>query len=283
MPTAASDFSSASLLHTFPWDAGWVTAVSFLGSGSSGNCAVVKTEKTAVLLDAGLSVRETGRRLAARGLALSDIAAVFVTHEHSDHARAACDFAVRLGIPVYATHGTARCLEFPGPLFADVRPVADGRRVVLGGGDLEVQITATPHDGAESVCYVFQDGAGRRVGAATDLGHLSPRVLDALTDCEVLGLEANYDVDLLRAGPYPFSLKQRILSYLGHLSNEAAAAALARLVGARTRAVVALHVSRHNNTATLAERAFERALGELGARVTLDVAKPFAPTEWVTA
>src|SRR5512135_2263169 len=123
--------------------------ISFLGSGSSGNCAVIRTEKTAVLLDAGLSMRETGRRLAQRGLTLSAISAVFVTHEHSDHARAALDFAERLGVPVYATAGTARAIDCPGPLFADVRPVADGRRVAVSGGELEVTVTATPHDGAE--------------------------------------------------------------------------------------------------------------------------------------
>jgi phosphoribosyl 1,2-cyclic phosphodiesterase len=260
-----------------------VIEICFLGSGSSGNCAVVRTEKTAVLLDAGLSRRETGRRLAARGLTLESIAAVFVTHEHSDHARAALDLAETLGIPVYATDGTACAIDFPGPLFADVRPVADGRTVRVGGGDLEVRVASTPHDGAESVCYVFQDGDGRRIGVATDLGHLSPKVLDALEGCEVLGLEANHDVDLLRSGPYPWSLKQRILSFTGHLSNEAAAASLARLVGPRTKALVALHLSRYNNTTSLAERAFVRALGELGAHVTLGVAPPYVPTEWWTA
>ena len=257
--------------------------ISFLGSGSSGNCAVIRAGKTAVLLDAGLSVRETGRRLAVRGLGLEAIAAVFVTHEHSDHARAALDFATRLGIPVYATHGTDRALDGPGPLFADVRRVGCGRTVVVGAGELEVRVTATPHDGAESVCYVFQDGEGRRVGVATDLGHLSPKVAEALSGCEVIGLEANHDVDLLRSGPYPWSLKQRILSFTGHLSNETAADALRKIVGPRTSAVVALHVSRHNNTQALAERTFAKALADVGAHVTLAVAPPFAPTEWVSA
>ena len=256
--------------------------ISFLGSGSSGNCAVIRAGKTAVLLDAGLSVRETGRRLKERGLGLESIAAVFVTHEHSDHARAAVDFALRLGVPVYATLGTSGRLDCPGPLFADVRPVSDGRRVVVGG-EIEVNVTSTPHDGAESVCYVFQNGDGRRIGVATDLGHVSPGVEAALAGCDVLGLESNHDVDLLREGPYPWSLKQRILSGWGHLSNEEAAAALARLVGPRTKAVVALHVSRHNNTSALAERTFQRSLAELGAHVTLSVADPFAPTEWAGA
>jgi phosphoribosyl 1,2-cyclic phosphodiesterase len=192
------------------------------------------------------------------------------------------DLSEALGIPIWATEGTADAARFPGPLFLDVRPVRDGKRVVVDG-ELEVRVASTPHDGAESVCYVFQDGSGARAGAATDLGHLSPAVLDALRDCEVIGLEANHDVDLLRLGPYPFFLKQRILSSYGHLSNEDAAAALARLVGPRTKAVVVLHVSRQNNTAALAGRTTADALAGLGARVRLDVAPPFEPTPWFAA
>src|SRR5262249_54474791 len=155
------------------------------GSGSSGNCAVVRCGRTTVLVDAGLSVRETRRRLAARGLTLADLSAVFLTHEHADHVYGALAFARRVGLTVYATEGTAWAAGFPGPLFADVRTVRGGRDLALG--ELHVRVTSTPHDGAESVCYVFADGAGRRVGMATDLGHLSPGVLDALKDCEVLG------------------------------------------------------------------------------------------------
>lgn len=255
-------------------------AIAFLGSGSSGNCAVVRCGRTAVLVDAGLSVRETRRRLAARGVALEDVAGVLVTHEHADHVYGVLALARRIGLPVFATEGTAWAAGFPGPLFADVRIVRGGRDFVLG--DLHVRVTGTPHDGAESVCYVFADGAGRRVGMATDLGHLSRPVLDALADCDVLGLEANHDEDLLREGPYPPVLKRRILSDVGHLSNDAAADGLRTLVGPRTRAVAALHVSRHNNTYPLAERVFREALAAIGARAALAVARHDVPTEWLT-
>lgn len=255
--------------------------VSFLGSGSSGNCAVVRARGTSVLVDAGLSMKETERRLVLRGSSLGAISAIFVTHEHADHVYGALVLSRKLGIPVYASRGTAIAGGFPGPLFADVRPVAGGKELAVG--DLHVRVTATPHDGAESVCYVFADAGGRRVGIATDLGHLSRAVLEALEDCEVLGLEANHDEDLLRSGPYPPYLKRRILSALGHLSNECAAAGLARLVGLRTRAVVALHVSRHNNTRPLAERVFREALEATGTRASLAVAGHDAPTEWIGA
>jgi len=255
--------------------------VSFLGSGSSGNCAVVRANGTSVLVDAGLSAKETERRLAVSGTSLDAISAIFLTHEHADHIHAALDLNRRCGIPVFASRGTAVAGGFPGPLFADVRPVAGGTEMTLGA--LHVRVTSTPHDGAESVCFVFADAGGRRVGIATDLGHLSPSVLEALADCEVLGLEANHDEDLLRSGPYPPYLKRRILSAVGHLSNESAAEGLRRLVGPRTGAVVALHVSRHNNTSALAARVFREALDETGTHASLVVARPDEPTGWISS
>jgi phosphoribosyl 1,2-cyclic phosphodiesterase len=256
--------------------------VAFLGSGSSGNCAVVRAGRTAVLLDAGLSVRDTVSRLKGRGMSLDDVSALLLTHEHSDHVRGALDLARKRQLPVYATAGTARAAALPGPLFADVRIVRGGEEVTLGR-DLFVRVTPTPHDGEESVCFVFADGSGRRVGVATDLGHLSRVVADVLRGCEVIGLEANHDVDLLRGGAYPAFLKRRILSEVGHLSNEDAAAGLRDLVTERTRHVVALHVSRHNNTFALAGRVFREALAGLGATVPHTVALHDVATEWIGA
>jgi len=254
--------------------------ITFLGSGSSGNCAAVRAGRTAVLLDAGLSLRQTARRLEGRGLSLDDVAAVLLTHEHSDHVRGALDLAKKRQLPVYATEGTARAAALPGPLFADIRIVRDGDEVRIGQ-DLFVRVTGTPHDGAESVCYVFADGRGRRIGVATDLGHLSPEVAGALRGCEVIGLEANHDVDLLRDGPYPPHLKRRILSEVGHLSNEDAAAGLFGLVTEKTRSVVALHVSRHNNTFALARRVFREALFGMGSQVPVSVALHDEATAWI--
>jgi phosphoribosyl 1,2-cyclic phosphodiesterase len=256
--------------------------IAFLGSGSSGNCAVVRSGKTAVLLDAGLSVRETGRRLSSRGMSLGEVSAVLVTHEHTDHVRGALDLAAKWSLPIYATDGTARGARFPGSLFSDVRRVAGGTEISFGGGELTVRVTRTPHDGAESCCYVFADGRGRRAGVVTDLGHLSREVLDALAGCEVLGLEANHDVDLLRAGTYPAFLKRRILSDVGHLSNEDAAAGLYELVGPGTRRVAALHLSQHNNTPALAAGAFRAVLDDLGADIALTVARHDTPTGWLS-
>jgi phosphoribosyl 1,2-cyclic phosphodiesterase len=260
-----------------------VIEIAFLGSGSSGNCAVVRAGRTAVLLDAGLSPRQIGLRLGRLGMSLDDVSALLLTHEHSDHVASAEPLATRRGLPVYATSGTLAKAGLPGPLFADLHAVVDGDEVVFGGGDLTVRVTATPHDGVEPVCYVFADGGGRRVGVATDLGHLSAKVLAALAGCEVIGLEANHDVDVLREGPYPAFLKKRILSDVGHLSNDAAGTGLERLLGERTRVLVGLHVSRQNNTPALAERALRQGVERLGAKVALEVAGPDAPTGWFRA
>ena len=255
--------------------------IAFLASGSSGNCAAVRCGGTLLLLDAGLSVRETDRRLRAAGASLDEVAGVFVTHEHSDHVRAAADLALKRGIPVWATGGTAEAARLPGPLLADIRVLPRGGEVTVG--DLLVRAVRTPHDGVESVCYRFTCGAGRRIGVVTDLGHLSAEVVEALADCEVLGLEANHDVELLRTGPYPMFLKRRILSDVGHLSNASAAEGLRALVGPRTRAVAALHLSRQNNTPALAGRSFQEALDALGLRIPLEVGAPDRPSRWIAA
>ena len=256
--------------------------VCFLGSGSTGNCAVVRSGRTAVLLDAGLSVRETARRLATAGMSLDGVSGLLLTHEHSDHVRAAADLARKRELPVWATAGTLSAARMPGPLFADVRQLSGGDERRLGD-DLFVTAVATPHDGCEPVCYVFCDGAGRRVGIATDLGHLPAGVAEALRDCEVLGLEANHDVDLLREGPYPAYLKRRIFSDVGHLSNDAAADGMASLVGARTREVVLLHVSLQNNTPALAAMGVCGRLSVLGTGLVPEVAPHDRPTRWFRA
>src|SRR5512140_3619700 len=123
-------------------------------------------------------MRETGKRLGAAGAALADVTAVLVTHEHSDRVRTAGTFLEKLGGPLYATGGTAGAAGFPGPLFGDVRTALPGRDLAIG--EIFVRVTRTPHDGTETVCYVFADGEGHRIGVATDLGHLSEPVKDAL-------------------------------------------------------------------------------------------------------
>lgn len=236
-----------------------------LGSGSRGNVALLEAHReegglTRVLVDAGLCKTELGERLGRiRGLgsvALEDLDAVLVTHEHGDH----LGCAAQLGCPVYATAGTQRARSLDAS-----RLVRAGERLTLGG--LEVLPVLLPHDAEETVGYVLSDGAVT-VGILTDCGHADPEVARAYAGCDVLVLETNHDEAMLRYGPYPPSLRRRVGGRLGHLSNDEAASFL-RMVckwGPAPKLVVAAHLSQVNNRPQLAKSALDRVLGR-GGRV----------------
>jgi phosphoribosyl 1,2-cyclic phosphodiesterase len=229
-----------------------------LGSGSEGNGLVVEAGGTRVLVDCGFGVRATASRLARLGIEPDSIAAILVTHEHSDHVGGVPAFAGRHGIPVWATFGT----------LAAVSSRCEGVERLYGFdshdtfavGDLEIRPFPVPHDAREPVQYVIGDGA-RRLGVLTDLGVATACVEEALTGCDALVLECNHCLDLLAASDYPYPLKQRIAGRLGHLHNEAAAELLTRIDTSRLRHVVAAHLSQQNNTPDKARAALAAALG----------------------
>lgn len=234
--------------------------VAFLGSGSAGNATAVECGGRCVLVDCGFSARETVRRLESCGIAREAVEAVLLTHEHGDHVRGVEVLARRLGLPVLATEGTLRRARVGG---AGGERVRAGEVVAVGG--LRVTVFPASHDAADPVGFAFRSPCGGSFGMATDTGALTPEALEALSECEWVGLETNHDVGMLVEGPYPWFLKRRILSERGHLSNAAAAEALERLAAGRTRRVVALHLSRTNNTpdaalAALTARAEELSL-----------------------
>lgn len=227
-----------------------------LGSGSRGNALVVESGSTRVLLDCGFSIRETERRLARLSVPAESLAAIFVTHEHSDHVAGVFKFARRHQIPVCLTHGT----------FAAISPAGDLPEIVLldghvghALGDLEIQPFPVPHDAREPVQYVFGNGA-RRLGVLTDCGSLTVHVEEMLTACDALVLECNHDLEMLAASRYPPLLKQRIAGRLGHLSNCTAAALLARIDVSRLQHIVAAHLSDENNSVALARTALASVL-----------------------
>lgn len=231
-----------------------------LASGSSGNCALVESGGRAVLLDAGISARETLRRIAAAGADGARIEAILLTHEHVDHVRGARVLARRLGVPVMATAGT---LQSAAGCLADVPETTEiGRRDRFSVAGLRVRSFATEHDASESCGYVFESRRGHRVGVATDTGVVTPEIADALAGCHALGLESNHDVRMLEAGPYPPFLKRRIAGDHGHLSNTAAAVALGGLGWKGLAHVYALHLSEQNNTPEHAQAALVRSLGD---------------------
>jgi phosphoribosyl 1,2-cyclic phosphodiesterase len=230
-----------------------------LGSGSRGNCLIAESAETRLLIDCGLSPRETAKRLERLGRSPAEIAAVLITHEHDDHGGCAFAFALTYGIPLWCTSGTLRALQESGKTLDDVQVrLLDGRAPVAIG-DLEVRPFTVPHDAREPVQYVVSDGA-LRLGVLTDLGVPTAHVVEMLSGCAALVLECNHDIDMLRRSSYPRWLKERIAGPLGHLDNAGAEGLLAALDRSRLRHVIAAHLSEQNNHPDLARAGLARAL-----------------------
>jgi len=228
-----------------------------LGSGSEGNGLVVEVGDTRVLIDCGFRLRETVARLLRLGLAPDSIAAVLVTHEHQDHIGGVAAFARRYRVPVWLTFGT---LEMAGERFARLPKVCGfDSHDAFAIGMVEVRPFPVPHDAREPVQFVVGDGV-HRLGVLTDIGTTTRYVEASLSGCDALVLECNHDLGMLEDGDYPWPLKQRIASRLGHLHNEAAAALLAALDTSRLKHIIAAHLSQQNNTPDMARAALSNAL-----------------------
>ena len=245
-----------------------------LYSGSSGNSSVVRCGQRYLIVDMGKGVRTTSAALKALGLAVSDCDGILVTHEHSDHVK---------GIPILSRTVPVHMIEDCAPFITcdlthrHVHPSLFTQTV----GCMEVTSFVTPHDSHGSVGYVIRM-PGHSVGIATDLGYLPGGILGLLCTCDAVVLESNYDEDMLRTGRYPYSLKQRILSDYGHLSNRDCAEGVRALCGAGVQNILLSHLSEENNTPTLAFRASsEAAEAVAGNRVRLAVADRIAPTRLV--
>lgn len=233
--------------------------MTILGSGSAGNATLVRRGGRALLLDAGLSARQLERRLAACGQDPKEIDALVISHEHSDHVKGASVFSRRHRVPV---HGSPESREAAGRHLEELygfEPLEAGQELDLGA--LRLRPFPVPHDAVCTYGFVVE-GGGLRAGYATDLGHVNGLVRERLRGAHLLVLEMNHDPLMLREGPYPWPVKQRVLSRHGHLSNEAAAAALPELVGEETRAVFLAHISETNNDPDLVLSTASQALAE---------------------
>jgi phosphoribosyl 1,2-cyclic phosphodiesterase len=240
-------------------------SVSVLASGSRGNSAVVETSKTKILVDAGISCRETFKRMRTLGEDPRSLTAILLTHEHTDHVYGLPALARRLRIPVFmtgATHQTwARALrdeEGQLPSLERLEIFSSGKSFQVG--DIDVTPFTIPHDAADPVGFTFR-AEGVKIGFATDLGYLPASVRDHLRCCEVLVIESNHDLEMLRVGPYPWSVKQRVMSRVGHLSNDALAEFLTNDYDGEAAYVVLAHLSEHNNHPEIARGAAVKALG----------------------
>ena len=226
-----------------------------LGSGSEGNGLVVEAGHPRVLMDCGFGLADTVSRLARLGLQPDELAGIVVTHEHGDHIGGVGRLARKYKLPVWLTAGT---LGMAQDLDGVAVQVIDSHAAFVVEA-LEIQPYPVPHDAREPVQYVFSDGA-KRLGVLTDSGCSTPHIEAMLAGVEALVLECNHDAAMLENGPYPASLKRRVGGRFGHLENSQSAALLEKLKHDRLQCVMAAHVSRKNNTTTLAQRTLARVL-----------------------
>lgn len=237
--------------------------LTILGSGSAGNCALLETEETRVLIDAGFSVRQLRHRLASVGRSPESLQAILVTHEHTDHIQGLAGLADKLGIPVYCNRPTKDAIAWLLKAHFNWCLFATGSSFEIG--DISVDTFSIPHDAQEPVGFLLRTTTGN-FGFATDLGHITKLVVERLRPANVLVLETNHDVKMLQECPHrPWSLKQRILGRHGHLSNEAAAEAAEQVMHAELRHLYLGHLSRQCNTPDLAHRVIRARLESIGA------------------
>lgn len=252
--------------------------IHFLGSGSRGNATVLRWQDAAILIDCGFAPEELDKRLRQAGVSLDTILAVFVSHEHADHVAGLPLFRKRAEVTLCGSKGTLRALAWSSEAPCKARALE--LHVPVPVGPFVVRPFPVSHDAQAPVGYVIELPDARRVGLVTDLGYVSGAVVRALADCHVLGIETNHDPELLRAGPYPPFLQQRIRSRRGHLSNAQAGALLERVAGPQLEHVYALHISQANNQPELALRELEGRLALRRIAVGVTAVSQHEPTHY---
>ena len=234
---------------------------SSLGSGSQGNCTVIQSEHTTILVDCGLSTKKVKSQLGQRGIALASVDALFVTHRHTDHMGGIGRLQRAIGVPTYASAGTVfgqyrngnrPDKDIEGDL---VEIIADGTSVRVG--EITIRAHTVPHDCIEPLQYTFE-ASGVSLGVLTDIGHIPARLAGIYGNCDGIFLESNHDYEMLMAGEYPESLKQRVASDLGHLNNQQTYSFLNQW-SERMQQVVIGHVSEKNNSLELLENLYSKA------------------------
>jgi phosphoribosyl 1,2-cyclic phosphodiesterase len=234
-----------------------------LASGSTGNATIVANDDVCLLVDAGLSAKKLEQLMHERHVEGRELQAILVTHEHSDHIKGLGALARKYKLPIYANSNTWNGME------KQLGDIEDHQRRVMQTGEvvefgsIRVESYAISHDAAEPVGYCFYEN-DMKLSLATDLGYVSSKVKDKILDSDVLVIESNHDVEMLRMGRYPWNVKRRILGDTGHLSNEAAGDALCELVTDRTKRVYLAHLSRDHNMLDLARLTVHNILEEQG-------------------
>jgi len=238
--------------------------ISLLASGSSGNCALVATEKVRLLIDAGLSFREICRRLQAVGQDPQELDAVLISHEHSDHIAGLRQLTKKTKAPIYLTGMTRDAIDWK-----DLNPTIEtfqaGQRIAIG--DLEIDTFTIPHDAIDPVMFCVR-WEGIKAGYVTDLGYMPDSIKHQIRGCDMLVLESNHDLEMLKVGPYPWFVKQRVMSRVGHLSNNAVSDFLEQDFDAKPRVLVLAHLSENNNHPEIARLGAQESLKRANATET---------------
>jgi len=246
-----------------------------LSSGSAGNAYWFESDGTAILVDAGIGPRDTKKRLEVLGRDIRQLSAIVVTHEHYDHIRGAEKIARKYQVPIYLSRGTLNASRLDP---VETKTVVFENDTSFTIGELQVHARKTIHDAADPSCFVIEARDGTRVGIASDLGYVDREVLQHLTGCDGLFFESNHDLDMLRMGSYPWSLKRRIMSRYGHLSNDDSVNAVQRLLGAELKTLCMIHLSQKNNHESIVRDMCTRLLRRTGASIEFSIAKQFEPT-----
>ncbi|RNB83405.1 MBL fold metallo-hydrolase [Brevibacillus fluminis] len=243
---------------------------SVLASGSTGNAIYVGTDRTSVLIDVGITGKQADASLKEVGVDPKEIKAILVTHEHVDHIKGIGVFARRYGIPIFANRKTW------GALDGQIGTIVPEHQMFFEIGekkefeDLGIESFGISHDAVEPMGFCFYHGQ-KKLSVATDLGYVSNKIKETIRGADAYVFESNHDVEMLRMSHYPWSIKRRILSDVGHLSNETAGEALTDLLQGQAERVYLAHLSKENNMMELAQLTVKNILEEKGLKVGDDV------------
>lgn len=242
---------------------------SVLASGSTGNAFYIGTDKAKLLVDAGFSGKQMEQLMDTVNLNPKELDGLLVTHEHSDHVKGLGILARRYKLPIYANKKTWEAMEgLIGAIPTEQKFIFDAGTIKTFA-DIDVESFGVSHDAAEPMFYCFHS-AGKKVTIVTDLGYVSDRIKGTIRNSDVFIFEANHDVEMLRMGPYPWNVKRRILSDVGHVCNEDAGLALSDCIGDKTKRIYLAHLSKDNNIKDLARMTVSQTLTEKGFAVGED-------------